>query len=125
MTALKLELEEDAKLYYKDLGSWEKYDLIYIVKTSNIPCDINTFCYIKNYECGLMPYKMPSKLAEIIMKRMFKSNELTRKIMQLHNNVEDLIYVCKSVYETGEENGISTPLLSEKYERYFLNLNIK
>mgnify|MGYP000949826900 FL=1 len=33
---------------------------------------------------------------------MFVNNELTRKIMQLHSNVEDLIYVCKSVYDCGK-----------------------
>lgn len=77
-----------------------------------------------NYNNELMAYKIPSKLAGIIMKRMFKTNELTRRIMELHNNIKDLIYVCKSVYDTGKELGVKTPLLSQKYEKYIGNLHI-
>lgn len=81
--------------------------------------------YLKNYNNELMAYKIPSKLGGIIMKRMFKNNELTRRIMELHNNIDDLFYVCKSVYDKGRELGVSTPLFSEKYEKYIANLNIE
>lgn len=78
---------------------------------------------LKNYNNELMAYKIPSKLAGIIMRLMFKTNELTRRIMELHNNTEDLFYVCKSVYDKGRELDVNTPLLSEKYEKYIANLN--
>ena len=52
---------------------------------------------LKNYKNELMAYKIPSKLAGMIMKRMFKTNELTRRIMELHSNMDDLIYVCTSI----------------------------
>jgi len=45
--------------------------------------------------------------------------------MELHNNMDDLFYVCKSVYDKGRELGVNTQLLSEKYEKYIANLNIK
>jgi 2-dehydropantoate 2-reductase len=79
---------------------------------------------LKNYNNELMAYKIPSKLAGMIMKRMFRTNELTRSIMELHSNMEDLVYVCKSVYYTGKELGVNTPLLSEKYEKHISDLNI-
>lgn len=72
---------------------------------------------LNNYNNELIAYKIPSKLAGLIMKRMFKTNELTRSIMELHNNIRDLMYVCKSVYDTGRELGVKTPLFSEKYEK--------
>lgn len=80
---------------------------------------------LKNYNNELWAYKIPSKLAGIIMKRMFKTNKLTRRIMELHSNMEDLVYVCKSVYYTGKELGVDAPLLSEKYEKYISDFNIK
>ncbi|MFL0197981.1 ketopantoate reductase family protein [Clostridium sp. WILCCON 0269] len=80
---------------------------------------------LNNYNNELAAYKIPSKLAGMIMKRMFKTNKLTRRIMELHSNMEDLIYVCKSIYNTGKKLGVKTPLLSEKYEKYITNLYIK
>lgn len=80
---------------------------------------------LKNYNTELIAYKIPSRLAGMLMKRMFKTNELTRRIMELHSNVDDLFYVCKSVYYKGKELGVNTPLLSAKYENYIANLNIK
>ncbi|WAG54633.1 hypothetical protein LL033_18740 [Clostridium estertheticum] len=71
-----------------------------------------------------MAYKIPSKLAEIIMRQMFKTNELARRIMELHSNMDDLIYVCKSVYDSGKELGVKTPFLSVKYEQYILKLRL-
>ena len=76
---------------------------------------------LNNYNNELMAYKIPSKLAGMIMKRMFKASELTRRIMELHNNMEDLIYVCKGVYDKGKEFGVKTPLLSEKYEKFIIS----
>ncbi len=70
---------------------------------------------IKNYNNELFAYKMPSKLAGIVMKRMFKNNQLTRRIMTLHNNINDLLYVCKNVYDCGKNNQMDAPLFSRKY----------
>lgn len=80
---------------------------------------------LKKYNNELIAYKFPSKLAGIIMKQMFKTNELTRRIMELHNNTDDLCYVCKSIYDKGKELGVNTPLLSEKYKKYIVDINMK
>ena len=80
---------------------------------------------LNHYNNELIAYKIPSKLAGIIMKRMFKTNELTRRIMELHCNMEDLIYVCKSVYDSGRALGVKTPLLCDKYEKYIIKLHTK
>lgn len=64
---------------------------------------------LKNYNNELFAYKIPSKIAGIVMKKMFKSNLLTRKIMTLHNNLDDLLFVCGNVYKCGKQNNISAP----------------
>ena len=51
------------------------------------------------------------------MKRMFAKNILTRKIMTLHGNLNDLLFVCKSVYDKGKENEVSAPLFYGNYEK--------
>ncbi|MBX4269626.1 ketopantoate reductase family protein [Clostridium estertheticum] len=79
---------------------------------------------LNHYNNELMAYKIPSKLAGIIMRHMFKTNELTRRIMELHSNMDDLIYVCKSVCDSGKELGVKTPFLSVKYEQYILKLRL-
>jgi enterochelin esterase-like enzyme len=43
MPALELELDDEDKPYYKDLGVWEKYDPIYIARNSNISSNIDVF----------------------------------------------------------------------------------
>ena len=45
------------------------------------------------------------------MKIMFAKNELTRKIMTLHNDKQDIFYCCQSVYQTGQELGVKMPIL--------------
>ncbi len=70
---------------------------------------------LKNYNNELFAHKMPSKLAGIVMKRMFKNNQLTRRIMTLHNNINDLLYVCKNVYDCGKNNQIDAPIFYRKY----------
>lgn len=65
---------------------------------------------LKKYRNELLPYKVPSKLAGIIMKKMFAKNELSRKIMTLHNNQNDLLYVCKNVCEFGKANYVAAPV---------------
>ncbi|WP_128656520.1 ketopantoate reductase family protein [Paenibacillus sp. 598K] len=76
----------------------------------------------RHYRKDLLPYTIPPRIAGWLMKRMFANNELTRRIMQLHSNVDDLIYVCKSVYDCGKEHGIPAPLLYPKYEHFAAQL---
>ncbi len=64
---------------------------------------------LNNYKRDLLPYKIPARIAGLVMKRMFATNKLTRKIMQIHNNAEDLIYVCKSVYDCGQQLQVKAP----------------
>jgi len=35
------------------------------------------------------------------MKRMFRTNLLTRRIMELHTSKADLLYVCGSIHDQG------------------------
>ena len=65
---------------------------------------------LKHYNNELLPYKLPTFLSAPLMKRMFANNILTQKIMTLHNNLPDLLYVCKCVYEEGKKKGIEAPL---------------
>ena len=50
------------------------------------------------------------------MKRMFRKNILTRKIMSLHGNIDDLLFVCESVYDEGKRNGVPSPIFYGNYE---------
>ena len=59
----------------------------------------------------LLPYKIPAWIAGKAMKVMFAKNELTRKIMTLHNDKQDIFYCCQSVYQTGQELGVKMPIL--------------
>ena len=66
---------------------------------------------LKLYKAELLPYKIPTWIAGKAMKVMFAKNELTRKIMTLHNDKQDIFYCCKSVYKTGQELGVEMPIL--------------
>ncbi|WP_363316033.1 ketopantoate reductase family protein [Clostridium sp.] len=79
---------------------------------------------LKKYKSEILPYKIPSKIAGLVMKRMFANNELTRKIMQLHSNVDDLVYVCKSVYACGHQLEVKAPLFYKDYQICLRNLQI-
>ena len=70
---------------------------------------------LKNYSNELLPYKIPSRLAGFMMKRMFQTNRLTRRIMTLHSNIDDLLYVCKNVYDCGKEHKVEAPLFYSNY----------
>jgi len=85
-----------------------------IRETSGIVASRNVA--LKNYGGELLPYRIPSKLAGVMMKRMFRKNELTRRIMTLHSNTADLMYVCKNVYDCGKENHAEAPLFYSNYE---------
>ena len=55
-------------------------------------------------------FYLPARLSAYFMKRMFARNHLTRRIMELHSNLEDLRYICESVYREGKENHVSAPI---------------
>ena len=72
---------------------------------------------LKYYGNELWGYKLPLFVSVPIMKRMFTTNILTRKIMTLHNNTEDLLFVCKCLYDTGKQYNISAPIFYNAYEK--------
>lgn len=78
---------------------------------------------LKKYNNELLPYKIPSKPAGYIMKKMFAGNLLTRKIMTLHNNLEDLLFVCGQVYELGMKNKVSAPVFYTNYKNIQLKVH--
>ena len=50
---------------------------------------------LKHYKNELLAYKLPTVISAPLMKRMFAKKVLTRKIMTLHGNTQDLMFVCK------------------------------
>lgn len=65
---------------------------------------------LKKYNNEIFPYKIPSCIAAAAMKRLFAGNELTSRIMTLHNDVNDIMYGCKCVYDEGKRRGLDLPL---------------
>jgi len=74
---------------------------------------------LKLYRGELLPYRAPAPLAGTLMKRMFAHNELTRRIMTLHNNTEDILYGCTSVYKTAKQQGLELPLFFANMEQIY------
>lgn len=74
---------------------------------------------LKKYGSELLPYRLPAALAGVVMKKMFAGNELTRRIMTLHSDIDDILYGCSRVYQTAREKGLDLPLYYEKMERIF------
>lgn len=72
---------------------------------------------LKYYRSELIMYHIPSKIAGVIMKKMFQSNELTRKIMILHNDIRDILYGIKSVYDTGKQLSVPAPVFYKMAEQ--------
>lgn len=77
---------------------------------------------LKKYKRDLLPYKIPARIAGLVMKRMFATNKLTRKIMQIHNNADDLMYVCKSVYDCGQQLQVQAPVFYPYYQIFLKKL---
>ncbi len=71
---------------------------------------------LNNYKNELLPYKIPAPIAGWVMVKMFQNNELTRRIMLLHSNIDDLLFVCSSVYEFGRKNQVDAPLFYKNFE---------
>ena len=77
---------------------------------------------LKRYNNEIFPYKIPSEIAGIAMKRLFAGNELTSRIMTLHNDVKDIMYGCRCVYDEGKKHGLSLPLFYGNMDRVFSRL---
>ena len=55
----------------------------------------------------------------------FANHELTRRIMMLHSNIGDLLYVCSNMYEYGKQNYVKAPIFYSNYEGIEKVLNAK
>ncbi|HHF7053889.1 TPA: ketopantoate reductase family protein [Streptococcus mutans] len=77
---------------------------------------------LKHYKNELLAYKLPTVISAPLMKRMFAKKVLTRKIMTLHNNLSDLLFVCKCVYDSGQDMNITAPHFYQAYEEAFSKL---
>ena len=71
---------------------------------------------LRCYRSEMLAYRLPTAASAPLMKRMFARNLLTRRIMTLHGNTADLLFVCRTVYEQGRANGISAPIFYRSYE---------
>ena len=71
---------------------------------------------LRRYRGELLAYRLPTAVSAPLMKRMFARNLLTRRIMTLHGNTDDLLFVCRTVYEQGRASRIPAPVFYESYE---------
>lgn len=72
---------------------------------------------LRLYKNELMSYKIPAWIAGIAMKKLFATNELTSRIMTLHNDINDIMYGCKCVYDEGKRHNLDLPLFYANMDR--------
>ncbi len=72
---------------------------------------------LKKYRGEVMPYRLPAPISSVVMKRMFANNELTSRIMTLHNDIKDILYGCSCVYQTAKEEHLDLPRYYDKMDR--------
>ena len=72
---------------------------------------------LKKYNNEIMPYKIPAGIAGIAMKKLFAGNELTSRIMTLHNDVNDIMYGCHCVYDEAKKQNLDLPLFYGNMDR--------
>ncbi|MBO6229286.1 MAG: hypothetical protein J6O50_01860 [Ruminiclostridium sp.] len=77
---------------------------------------------LKKYNNEIFPYKIPSGIAGIAMKKLFAGNELTSRIMTLHNDVNDILYGCRCVYDEGKKHDLQMPLFYRNMDKVFESL---
>ncbi|MBP5762588.1 MAG: ketopantoate reductase family protein [Lachnospiraceae bacterium] len=77
---------------------------------------------LKKYNNEIFPYKIPSGIAGIAMKKLFAGNELTSRIMTLHKDVKDILYGCRCVYDEGRKHDLELPLFYGNMEKVFAEL---
>ena len=78
---------------------------------------------LSKYYNELWFYKVPACLSARFMKRMFARNQLTRRIMELHGDTSDLLYICNSVYQTGTTAHVPAPLFYSYMDEITKKLN--
>ncbi|MCQ2983283.1 MAG: hypothetical protein MJ178_11075 [Treponemataceae bacterium] len=71
---------------------------------------------LKKYRNVLWLYQLPPYLAALVMRHMFGVNKLARGILLHHDNLKDLYYICKSLYDTGKSQDIAAPLFYKNFE---------
>lgn len=76
---------------------------------------------LKQYRNEILPYRIPAGLAGIAMKRMFAHNELTSRIMTLHNDINDIMYGCQCVYNEAKQQNLDLPLFYKNMENVVKN----
>ena len=74
---------------------------------------------LKLYKNELLPYRIPAFLAGLLMKKLFSSNELTSRIMTLHNDISDILYGCRCVYDEGKKHHLQLDLYYDNMNRIF------
>lgn len=79
---------------------------------------------LKKYNNEIFPYKIPAGIAGIAMKKLFAGNELTSRIMTLHNDVKDIVYGCRCVYDEGKRHGLELPLFYGNMDKVFSEIKI-
>ncbi len=72
---------------------------------------------LKKYKDELMPYRIPAGIAGFAMKRLFAGNELTSRIMTLHNDINDILYGCMCVYNEGKKRDLELPMFYGNIDR--------
>ncbi|AWN19305.1 ketopantoate reductase family protein [Streptococcus sobrinus] len=70
---------------------------------------------LKNYGKEIWIYRMPICLSSRLMKRLFAKNLLSRKIMTLHSNLPDLLFICQKFFDLGKEKEIPAPNFNQAY----------
>ena len=69
---------------------------------------------LKKYNNEILPYKIPSGIAGVAMKKLFAGNELTSRIMTLHCDVNDIVYGCRKPSQVKDLAEASRMKLTEK-----------
>lgn len=77
---------------------------------------------LSDYRNEIRTCYLPALFSSIVFKQFFSKNLLPRKIMELHNNLDDLYELCTDVYQSARKLGVRTPLFEQK-AKYFLHAN--
>lgn len=74
---------------------------------------------MEDYRQETRMYYLPTLFSSHLFKAYFARNELSRSIMEMHNNLDDLYEICNDVYRSAAQLHVDTPLLAQK-AKYFL-----
>lgn len=106
-------LENSAEFLMK--SSYQLKEVVKVIRETSSIVAKRGVC-LKNYTKELLPYYLPTWISVPMMKKMFSTNQLTRKIMTLHTDIHDLMYVNRRVYETGKKLNVKCPIFYEAYK---------